>query len=61
MGLTFECLGCIAALLITTLFVVWPTPYLMVLFTFVAVPLFLIVALFFIGRVLRELRTRDVL
>jgi hypothetical protein len=61
MRLNFESWAALVAFVITIVFVVWPVPYLMVLFTFVAVPLFAIVALFYVARVLGELRKKDVL
>jgi hypothetical protein len=61
MNLTVQAVGAIIGLVITTLFVVRPVPLLMALFTFVAQPLFLIVGLMYVGRVLRELREKDVL
>lgn len=61
MGLAFEAGAVLTAFAITAVFVVWPSPLMMVLFTFVGVPLFLITAAFFVGRVVRELRTKDVL
>ena len=61
MNLTVQAVGAIIGLVITTLFVVYPRPLLMALFTFVAQPLFLIVGLMYVGRVLRELRAKDVL
>ena len=61
MNLTVQAVGAIIAMVITTLFVVRPTPLLMALFVFVAQPLFLIVALMYLGRVFRELREKDVL
>ncbi len=61
MGLRFEALLALVAFVLTGAFVMWPVPYLMVLFTFVAVPLFLIAALFYVGRVVRDLRKKDVL
>jgi len=61
MNLTVQAVGAIVGFLVTTLFVVHPTPSLMALFVFVAQPLFLIVGLMYLKRVLRELRERDVL
>ena len=61
MNLTVQAVGAIIGFVITTLFVVHPGPLLMALFTFVAQPLFLIVGLMYLGRVLRELRAKDVL
>jgi hypothetical protein len=49
------------AFAITTAFVIWPTPYLMLAFAFFAQPLFLIVVLLYLGRVFRELREKQVL
>ena len=61
MNLSVQAVGAIIAFVITTLFVVHPSPVLMALFTFIAQPLFLIVALMYVRRVLRELREKDVL
>lgn len=61
MNLTVQAVGAIIGLVLTTLFVVHPTPTLMALFVFVAQPLFLIVGLMYLGRVFRELREKDVL
>ena len=49
------------AFAITTAFVVWPTPYLMLAFTFFVQPLFLIVIVLYLRRVFRELREKEVL
>jgi hypothetical protein len=51
----------IVALLITTAFVVYPVPYLMLAFAFFAQPLFLMVIILYLRRVFRELREKDVL
>jgi hypothetical protein len=51
----------IVALVVTILFVLWPTPYLMALFTFFAQPLFLIVAVLYLRRVFRELHEKEIL
>jgi hypothetical protein len=61
MNLTVQAVGALIAFVITTLFVVFPRPLLMALFTFVAQPLFAIVGLMYLGRVFQELRDRDVL
>jgi hypothetical protein len=61
LNLTVQAVGAIVGFIITTLFVVHPSPVLMALFTFVAQPLFLIVGLMYLGRVLQELREKDVL
>ena len=61
MNLTVQAAGALVAFAITTLFVVFPRPLLMALFTFVAQPLVAIVGLMYVGRVLRELREKDVL
>ena len=61
MNLTVQAVGAIVAFVITTLFVVYPRPLLMALFTFVAQPLFLIVGLMYLRRVFQELRAKDVL
>jgi hypothetical protein len=60
-NLTVQAMGAIIGLIITTLFVVHPTPRLMALFVFVAQPLFLIVGVMYLGRVIQELREKDVL
>jgi len=61
MNLTVQAVGAVVGFIITTLFVVHPSPVLMALFTFVAQPLFVIVGLMYLGRVLQELREKDVL
>jgi hypothetical protein len=61
MGLKFECLAAFVAFVIAAVFILVPGPYPMVLFTFVGVPLFGIAALLYLGRVLAELRKKDVL
>lgn len=61
MNLTVPAIGAIVALVITTLFVASPSPHLMALFAFVAQPLFLIVALLYLGHVFRDLREKDIL
>ena len=61
MGLRFEAAAAIVAFAISVAFILSPTPYVMVLFTFVAVPLFAMVAAFYLAHVLRELRRKDVL
>ncbi len=61
MGLRVPAWLAIAAFLITLAFVWSPGPYLMAAFTFVAQPLFLIAALFYLRRVFTDLRDRDVL
>ena len=61
MNLTVQAVGAIIGFAITTLFVIHPGPLLMALFAFVAQPLFLIVGLMYLGRVLQELRAKDVL
>jgi hypothetical protein len=60
MGLKVEAVGAMLAFAITTLFVVSPSPYLMLLFAFFAQPLFVIVALLYLRRVFRELREKKV-
>jgi hypothetical protein len=61
MNLTVQAVGAIIGFVLTTLFVAHPTPALMALFVFVAQPLFVIVGLMYLARVLRELREKDVL
>ena len=61
MNLTVQVVGAIIGFVLTTLFVAHPTPALMALFFFVAQPLFVIVGLMYLARVLRELREKDVL
>lgn len=51
----------IVAFLITTTFVLYPTPYLMLAFAFFAQPLFLMVIVLYLRRVFRELREKEVL
>jgi hypothetical protein len=46
---------------LTLAFILWPRPYTMALFTFVAQPLYLIAAAFYLRRVLAELRKKEVL
>ena len=58
--LRVEAFGAIVAFAITLAFTLYPVPYLMGAFTFVAQPLFGIVALLYIWRVLRELMRKDV-
>ena len=53
MTLRVPALGAIVAFVLTTLFVLNPTPSLMALFTFVAQPLFLFSAVFYLRRVFR--------
>ena len=61
MRLRFEATAALVAFVISIVFILNPRPYPMLLFTFVAVPLFLVVATFYLGRVLAELRRKDVL
>jgi hypothetical protein len=60
MSLRVPALGAIVAFVLTILFVLYPTPYLMALFTFVAQPLFLFSVVFYFRRVFRELREKEV-
>jgi cytochrome bd-type quinol oxidase subunit 2 len=46
---------------ITTAFVLFPTPYLMLAFAFFAQPLFLMVVILYLRRVFRELREKEVI
>jgi hypothetical protein len=61
MNLTWEALLAFVAFALTLWFVLAPEPYSMVVFTFLAQPLFLIVAAFYLIKVARDLRRRDVL
>lgn len=61
MKLRFEAVAAIVAFTLSIVFLVVPGPYQMVLFTFVAVPLFVMVGVFYLGHVVRELRRKDVL
>jgi hypothetical protein len=61
MNVRLPALLAIVALLITTAFVVYPSPYLMALFAFFAQPLFVIVAVLYLRRVFRELREKEVM
>ena len=61
MNLKLPALRAIVALLITTAFVLWPTPYLMLAFAFFAQPLFLIAIILYLRRVFRDLREKEVL
>lgn len=61
MGLRMPAIGALIAFAITTLFVVWPGPYLMLAFAFFAQPLFLVAAILYLRRVFHELRNRDVI
>ena len=61
MRLTLPAVLAMIALAITTAFVIWPVPYLMLAFSFFAQPLILIVILLYFRRVFRELREKEVL
>lgn len=61
MNLRFEALAAALGFALSIWFLWWPGPYQMVVFTFVVVPLFVMAALFYIARVLGELRKKDVL
>ena len=61
MELRKEAWGVILALLISALFVLFPNPYLMALFVFVAQPLFVVCAVMYLRRVIRELRGKGAL
>ena len=61
MRLTLPAVLAIIALAITTAFVISPTPYLMLAFSFFAQPLILLVILLYLRRVFRELREKEVL
>ena len=56
-----EALGLILALLITMIYTIAPGPYAMGAFTFVAQPLFGLVALGYIWRVIRDLRSKGMM
>jgi hypothetical protein len=61
MNLTVPATATMIALVLTTLFVVHPSPYGMALFAFVAQPLFVIAAVLYGVRVFRDLRSKDIL
>ena len=61
MKLKVEAWAAIVAFVMTAAFIVWPSPYLMAVFIFLAQPLFLIVFILYLRRVFRELRKKDVL
>jgi hypothetical protein len=61
MNLRLPALLAILGFVVTTAFVMYPSPYLMLAFTFFAQPLFLIVIVLYLRRVLRELREKEVL
>ncbi len=61
MRLTMPACGAILAFIISLIFILSPTPYMMVLFAFFAQPLFIIVGLLYFRRVFLELRGRDIL
>ena len=60
MNLRVEAGGAILAFIITALFVVWPNPYFMALFSFFAQPLYLIVIVLYLHRVFQELRAKGI-
>ena len=59
--LTWQAWTAAAAFVLTLLYVLFPGPYLMGAFTFVAQPLFLVAALGYGLEVVRELRGKQVL
>ena len=59
--LRVEALGLLVALLITLVYTVYPGPYPMGAFTFVAQPLFGLVALGYIWRVIRDLKGKGLI
>jgi hypothetical protein len=61
MNLKWEARGGIIAFVITLWFVIDPSPYPMVLFAFFAQPLFLVVGLFYLAKVIRDLRNQRIL
>jgi hypothetical protein len=61
MSLKWEAWCGIIAFSITLWFVLDPSPYPMVLFAFFAQPLFLIVGLFYLAKVIKDLRSQRVL
>ena len=61
MRLKVPALLALVAFAITLWFVISPSPYPMVLFTFIAQPLFLIVAVLYVRQVFKELREKEVL
>lgn len=56
-----EALGLIVALVITLTYTIYPGPYPMGAFTFVAQPLFGLVALGYIWRVIRDLKSKGLM
>ena len=60
MNLRVEAGGAILAFIITGLFVVWPNPYFMALFCFLAQPLYVIVIVLYLHRVFQELRAKGI-
>ncbi|MDP7398499.1 MAG: hypothetical protein QF541_16645 [Lentisphaeria bacterium] len=61
MNLRIEAWCLIAAFLMTAVFLVYPGPYQMVLFVFIAQPLFAIAIVMYSVKVLRELGKKGVL
>lgn len=59
--LSAECWTAILAFLITLGYVLWPGPYQMGAFVFVAQPLFLVAFVGYTRKVIRELRSKKVL
>lgn len=58
--LRWECWCAIMAFLMTLAFVLFPGPYEMAVFTFLAQPLFAFAAISYLVKVLRDLRQRKV-
>jgi hypothetical protein len=58
--LRWECWCAIIAFLMTLAFVLFPGPYEMAIFTFLAQPLFAIAAISYLWKVLADLRSRKV-
>jgi hypothetical protein len=61
MSLKWEAWCGIIAFSITLWFVLDPSPYPMVLFAFFAQPLFLIVGVFYLAKVIKDLRSQRIL
>jgi hypothetical protein len=61
MSLRWEAWGGILAFAITLWFVLDPSPYPMVVFAFFAQPLFLVVGVFYLAKVVRDLRNQRIL
>ncbi len=59
--LRWQCWCAIVAFIMTLAFVLFPGPYEMAIFTFVAQPLFAVAAVSYVAEVLRDLRRREIL